>query len=175
MPVPSSSRWKPTFSIISPQGDGNEKPLQTSTRYCSYTMLFQSFPRKGMETQRRQPSLLLDWHFFNHFPARGWKPLSSLLLAVFWPFFNHFPARGWKQKPYAAAQHICGCDTFSIISPQGDGNLRHRPRWRQCLLLFQSFPRKGMETSTFCCSWRVTSYVFFNHFPARGWKQRTDW
>ena len=36
--------------------------------------------------------------------------------------------------------------TFSIISPQGDGNLFFRLPQQPVKQLFQSFPRKGMET-----------------------------
>ena len=65
-------------------------------------------------------------------------------------FFNHFPARGWK--------------------PRGSQSLRI-PQLRG--ILFQSFPRKGMETewSKIECPWCYL--YFFNHFPARGWKHRT--
>ena len=38
-----------TFSIISPQGDGNKPPGASSLKILA-SFLFQSFPRKGMET-----------------------------------------------------------------------------------------------------------------------------
>ena len=60
-------------------------------------------------------------------------------------FFNHFPARGWKRK---------NTDAFDIDSCH----------------LFQSFPRKGMETNEPTPPVVLHDVFFFNHFPARGWK-----
>ena len=110
------------FSIISPQGDGNCIHVIPG---CAWNYrLFQSFPRKGMETNlyRVYETQRNHKHFFNHFPARGWKQICSS--HCFFPpnynFFNHFPARGWKRTPVGAS---------------------------------------------------ARSRNFFNHFPARGWKQ----
>ena len=68
--------------------------------------------------------VLLLFDFFNHFPARGWKLRYARQVRaklLFSNFFNHFPARGWKR--------------FEAVFPSNEGDY-----------LFQSFPRKGMET-----------------------------
>ena len=107
--------------------------------------------------------------FFNHFPARGWKRELTLLLRQMYPiFFNHFPARGWK--PLISQQFSLRLPTFSIISPQGDGNRGYRPLIAGKLRAFSIISPQGDGNSRFPPFWRVSQNFFFNHFPARGWK-----
>ena len=114
-------------------------------------ILFQSFPRKGMET--RQVFIL---------------PIGKIL-------FQSFPRKGMETFPPPKLLSP-GRLSFSIISPQGDGNSLHRrvgtALRHQSHRLFQSFPRKGMETLRTSCKCRgFPGENFFNHFPARGWKR----
>ena len=132
------------FSIISPQGDGNKRFSRNKSCFASH--LFQSFPRKGMETEK-QCSRYSANNLFQSFPRKGMETFNveRVRLILFrinlfqsFPrkgmetrqgqpdlskplFFNHFPARGWK--PCKQGPEISSAlDTFSIISPQGDGN-----------------------------------------------------
>ena len=121
-------------------------------------------------------------------PFRGWTPPSRSR------FSAHFPARGWKLLNFPAKFGKKLSTTFPLISPQGDGNQNtHFPRiqfsyssfplispqgdgnevsltarsWEE--ILFRSFPRKGMETTT---SWLDISgernSVLFRSFPRKG-------
>ena len=84
------------------------------------SQLFQTFPRKGMET--KAGNLKAPTSFFKLFPARGWKPRVQFYKpnVYFSFFFKLFPARGWKL--------VEEVDDFCPLT------------------LFQTFPRKGMET-----------------------------
>ena len=63
-------------------------------------------------------------------------------------------------------------ETFSIISPQGDGNLK-RPSWDTMSIAapFSIISPQGDGNAEVNLEVGV-AYSFFNHFPARGWKRR---
>ena len=86
------------FSIISPQGDGNDKT-------------------------ERSLELLKALFFFNHFPARGWKqraPKPTLPIRLI--LFQSFPRKGMETSLTSTEPDKFRYASFSIISPQGDGN-----------------------------------------------------
>ena len=110
-----------TFSNISPKGDGNHCMVHWA---IALLYLFQTFPRKGMETEDRiNPPVNYPETFSNISPkgdgnfSGGAKLEHEHLLF----FFKHFPERGWKRV----------VSTSTAVSSS----------------LFQTFPRKGMETS----------------------------
>ena len=103
-------------------------------------------------------------------------------------FFKLFPARGWK---LLLARHCAhSAQTFSNFSPQGDGNgkvacplpnfvksffklfpargwKRFIPLFRAVPLeLFQTFPRKGMETKN--PPYRRSYNLSFSNFSPQG-------
>ena len=118
---------KLSFSIISPQGDGNDISDSTSANTAS--------------------------GFFNHFPARGWKRHTRMGCHRETVAFSIISPQGDGNRLHPQFSRFSG-KPFSIISPQGDGNNRsdfgHLTVW----MLFQSFPRKGMETF-----WNVEDYL----------------
>ena len=61
--------------------------------------------------------------FFNHFPARGWKLRISVLSSQVSNslLFQSFPRKGMETKGYQLFPGELAL-SFSIISPQGDGN-----------------------------------------------------
>ena len=93
---------------------------------CCFRQLFQSFPRKGMETEAVsvEVGFVVLGPFFNHFPARGWKPLMSphsLPISIVL-LFQSFPRKGMETMDFRGKIHLLLVPAFSIISPQGDGN-----------------------------------------------------
>ena len=163
-----------TFPIISPQGDGNEvgtrhahdiaflfrsfprKGMETTYGFMNSTTfsgsLFRSFPRKGMETSKFPSTKARSKFFSDHFPARGWKPCTGMFTSagrepLLRTFSDHFPARGWKRE---------GSDFMESLMR---------------VILFRSFPRKGMETIVSVRAAKgANPGSFSDHFPARGWK-----
>ena len=164
-----------SFSIISPQGDGNMKRVSHSAvPFTGKKKLFQSFPRKGMETSQAWPYVWTSFmNFFNHFPARGWKrftpearrvdgailfqsfPRKGMETRLAWVFeqllsyfFNHFPARGWKPWSEDHEAFFYGERGFFNHFPARGWKREYLVSTctQHVLTLFQSFPRKGMET-----------------------------
>ena len=84
-------------------------------------------------------------------------------------FSDHFPARGWKLMSSAKSTKFSLGKPFPIISPQGDGNEMRLVKL-ETKRLFRSFPRKGMETLWTTTFPLLLMTCFSDHFPARGWK-----
>ena len=136
------------FSNFSPQGDGN-RSTRRRRRYAS--SFFKLFPARGWKPRTGRPSVSVSV-LFQTFPRKGMETGSFNLLlrtALQEVFFKLFPARGWKPR-----YHL-----WSTV--------RAVPA---AIHLFQTFPRKGMETQSSISS--SASISFFKLFPARGWKQR---
>ena len=142
----ASGRFK-SFSIISPQGDGN---MSTNPWLLEPAVeLFQSFPRKGMETTVSINPFPPRCTAFSIISPQGdgnvppeFVPSSPLRRYV---FFNHFPARGWKPLYPGVLAHLASklFQSFPRKGMETRYSLRGKP---SSFTLFQSFPRKGMET-----------------------------
>ena len=159
----------------------------------SWEIFFNHFPARGWKLQGLEGSFESFLFFFNHFPARGWKRhtrrpgcgASTSLL------FQSFPRKGMETKfsarrtcfsasfsiisPQGDGNHNCpprrmspSAKTFSIISPQGDGNRKPGfPLLAEGCKLFQSFPRKGMETFL-QLGVSLLDSLLFQSFPRKG-------
>ena len=158
------------FSIISPQGDGNSGGSEHDF-VLELQFLFQSFPRKGMETSWVF-LFLIPSKLFQSFPRKGMETVcvGGLVSTPISHFFNHFPARGWKPFDYLERAFQVERPPFSIISPQGDGNSGLALITSSEAFSIISPQGDGNDAHQNRNALFFASY-FFNHFPARGWKQ----
>ena len=109
--------------------------------------LFQTFPRKGMETAGVSLIPASPGSFFKLFPARGWKPhyLLETSSGSHGESFSNFSPQGDGNISVEVAGYNARNTSFSNFSPQGDGNfcLRRLKSDSRNLSTFSNFSPQG--------------------------------
>ena len=89
-----------SFPIISPQGDGNCRPVRTLYGRSRFHPFSDHFPARGWKQHQYLHKGDDRGSFSDHFPARGWKrhlPDSGSARGTY-PLFRSFPRKGMETR-----------------------------------------------------------------------------